>query len=84
MLRVPRGIWLGEITEEILEKYCYGNLEFLRSAIRFLQSNASYLSSNKELRVKILNVFKKISQNDDKNQKLKMKFILEEIGRAHV
>ena len=75
----------SKITEEILEKYCYGNLEFLRSAIRFLQSNASYLSSNKELRVKILNVFKKISQNDDKNQKLKMKFILEDLKeKAHL
>ncbi len=47
----------SKITEEILEKYCYENLEFLRSAIGFLQSNASYLPSNKELRVKILNVF---------------------------
>ena len=75
----------SKITEEILEKYCYGNLEFLRSAIRFLQSNASYLSSNKELRVKILNVFKKISQNGDKNQKLKMKFILEDLKeKAHL
>ena len=75
----------SKITEEILEKYCYGNLEFLRSAIRFLQSNASYLSSNKELRVKILNVFKKISQNGDKNQKLKMKSILEDLKeKAHL
>ncbi len=75
----------SKITEEILEKYCYGNLEFLRSAIRFLQSNASYLSSNKELRVKILNVFKKISQNGDENQKLKMKFILEDLKeKAHL
>ena len=69
----------SKITEEILEKYCYENLEFLRSAIGFLQSNASYLSSNKELRVKILNVFKKISENGDENQKLKMKFVLEDL-----
>lgn len=75
----------SKITEEILEKYCYEDLEFLRSAIRFLQSNASYLSSNKELRVKILNVFKKISQNGDENQKLKMKFILEDLKeKAHL
>ena len=84
--RVPiRKELTSKITEEILEKYCYGNLEFLRSAIRFLQSNASYLSSNKELRVKILNVFKKISQNGDENQKLKMKFILEDLKeKAHL
>ena len=84
--RVPiRKELTSKITEEILEKYCYENLEFLRSAIRFLQSNASYLSSNKELRVKILNVFKKISQNGDKNQKLKMKFILEDLKeKAHL
>ena len=69
----------SKITEEILEKYCYENLEFLRSAIGFLQSNVSYLSSNKELRLKILNVFKKISENGDENQKLKMKFILEDL-----
>ena len=69
----------SKITEEILEKYCYENLEFLRSAIEFLQSNASYLSKNKELRLKILNVFKKISENGDENQKLKMKFILEDL-----
>ena len=75
----------SKITEEILEKYCYEDLEFLRSAIGFLQSNASYLSSNKELRVKILNVFKKISQNGDENQKLKMKFILEDLKeKAHL
>lgn len=71
----------SKITEEILEKYCYENLEFLRSAIGFLQSNASYLSSNKEVRVKILNVFKKISENGDENQKLKMKFILEDLKK---
>ena len=69
----------SKITEEILEKYCYENLEFLRSAIGFLQSNASYLSSNKELRVKILNVFKKISENGDENQTHKMKFVLEDL-----
>ncbi len=69
----------SKITEEILEKYCYENLEFLRSAIGFLQSNASYLSKNKELRLKILNVFKKVSENGDENQKLKMKFILEDL-----
>ena len=69
----------SKITEEILEKYCYEDLEFLRSAIGFLQSNASYLQSNKELRVKILNVFKKISENGDENQKLKMKFVLEDL-----
>jgi len=69
----------SKITEEILEKYCYEDLEFLRSAIGFLQSNASYLPSNKELRVKILNVFKKISENGGENQKLKMKFVLEDL-----
>ena len=69
----------SKITEEILEKYCYENLEFLRSAIGFLQSNASHLSNNKELRLKILNVFEKISKNGDENQKLKMKFILEDL-----
>lgn len=71
----------SKITEEILEKYCYENLEFLRSAIGFLQSNASYPPSNKELRVKILNVFKKILENGDENQKLKMKFILEDLKK---
>ena len=75
----------SKITEEILEKYCYENLEFLRSAIGFLQSNVSYLSSNKELRLKILNVFEKISKNGDENQKLKMKFILEDLKKkAHL
>ena len=75
----------SKITEEILEKYCYENLEFLRSAIGFLQSNASYLSNNKELRLKILNVFEKISKNGDENQKLKMKFILEDLKeKAHL
>jgi len=75
----------SKITEEILEKYCYENLEFLRSAIGFLQSNASHLSNNKELRLKILKVFEKISKNGDENQKLKMKFILEDLKeKAHL
>lgn len=67
------------ITEEILEKYCYEDLEFLRSAIGFLQRDISRLPDNKELKDKILKVFEKISGNGDKNQKLKMKFILEDL-----
>ncbi|OUT11325.1 hypothetical protein B9N62_04835 [Campylobacter concisus] len=69
----------SKITEEILEKYCYENLEFLRSVIGFLQRNISKLSDNKELKNKISQVFEKISQNGDKNQKLKIKFILEDL-----
>ena len=75
----------SKITEEILEKYCYGNLEFLRSAIGFLQRDISRLPDNKELKDKILKVFEKISKNGDKNQKLKMKFILEDLKeKAHL
>lgn len=75
----------SKITEEILEKYCYGNLEFLRSAIRFLQRDISRLPDNEELKNKILKVFEKISKNGDKNQKLKMKFILEDLKeKAHL
>lgn len=84
--RVPiRKELTSKITEEILEKYCYGNLEFLRSAIRFLQRDISRLPDNKELKDKILKVFEKISKNGDKNQKLKMKFILEDLKeKAHL
>lgn len=75
----------SKITEEILEKYCYENLEFLRSAIGFLQRDISRLPDNKELKDKILKVFEKISQNGDENQKLKMKFILEDLKeKAHL
>nr|WP_315062888.1 P-loop NTPase fold protein [uncultured Campylobacter sp.] len=75
----------SKITEEILEKYCYENLEFLRSAIGFLQRDISRLPDNKELKDKILKVFKKISKNGDENQKLKMKFILEDLKeKAHL
>ena len=75
----------SKITEEILEKYCYGNLEFLRSAIRFLQRDISRLPDNEELKNKILKVFKILSKNGDKNQKLKMKFILEDLKeKAHL
>ena len=69
----------SKITEEILEKYCYENLEFLRSAIGFLQRDISRLPDNKELKDKILKVLEKISENGDENQKLKMKFILEDL-----
>ena len=84
--RVPiRKELTSKITEEILEKYCYGNLEFLRSAIRFLQRDISRLPDNKKLKDKILKVFEKISKNGDKNQKLKMKFILEDLKeKAHL
>ena len=71
----------SKITEEILEKYCYENLEFLRSAIGFLQRDISRLPDNKELKDKILKVFKNLSENSDENQKLKMKFILEDLKK---
>lgn len=71
----------SKITEEILEKYCYENLEFLRSTIGFLQRDISRLPDNKELKDKILKVFEKISKNGDENQKLKMKFILEDLKK---
>ena len=71
----------SKITEEILEKYCYENLEFLRSAIGFLQRDISRLPDNKELKDKILKVFKNLSENGDKNQKLKMKFILGDLKK---
>lgn len=75
----------SKITEEILEKYCYENLEFLRSAIGFLQRDISRLPDNEELKNKILKVFKNLSKNGDKNQKLKMKFILEDLKeKAHL
>jgi hypothetical protein len=75
----------SKITEEILEKYCYEDLEFLRSAIGFLQRDISRLLDNKELKDKILKVFKNLSENGDKNQKLKMKFILEDLKKkAHL
>lgn len=75
----------SKITEEILEKYCYENLEFLRSTIGFLQRDISRLPDNKELKDKILKVFEKISKNGDENQKLKMKFILEDLKeKAHL
>ena len=75
----------SKITEEILEKYCYENLEFLRSAIGFLQRDISRLPDNKELKDKILKVFKNLSENGDENQKLKMKFILEDLKeKAHL
>ena len=75
----------SKITEEILEKYCYENLEFLRSAIGFLQRDISRLPDNEELKNKILKVFKNLSENGDENQKLKMKFILEDLKeKAHL
>ena len=52
----------SKITEEILEKYCYEDLEFLRSAIWFLQRDISRLPDNEELKNKILKVFEKISK----------------------
>ena len=84
--RVPiRKELSSKITEEILEKYCYENLEFLRSAIGFLQRDISRLPDNEELKNKILKVFKNLSKNGDKNQKLKMKFILEDLKeKAHL
>ena len=84
--RVPiRKELSSKITEEILEKYCYEDLEFLRSAIGFLQRDISRLPDNKELKDKILKVFEKISENGDENQKLKMKFILEDLKeKAHL
>lgn len=69
----------SKITEEILEKYCYEDLEFLRSAIEFLQRDISRLPDNEELKNKILKVFKNLSENGDKNQKLKMRFVLEDL-----
>lgn len=69
----------SKITEEILEKYCYEDLEFLRSAIGFLQRDISRLPDNEELKNKISKVFKNLSKNGDESQKLKMKFILEDL-----
>lgn len=78
--RVPiRKELTSKITEEILEKYCYEDLEFLRSAIGFLQRDISRLPDNEELKNKILKVFKNLSENGDENQKLKMRFVLEDL-----
>ena len=68
--RVPiRKELTSKITEEILEKYCYEDLEFLRSAIWFLQRDISRLPDNEELKNKILKVFEKISKTAIKTKK---------------
>lgn len=64
----------SKIKSEDLEKYCYANKDFVYSAVKFLHPDKH--PGVKELKNKILGVFKNISKNGNESQRLKMGLIL--------
>ena len=68
---------LAQVKEDDIEKYFHENINFVDDSLTFLVNSISRHGDFKIFRNKILNVIKKISQNGNKDQQVKMKKILE-------
>lgn len=70
---------LAEVKEDDIEQYFYQDLNFVEDSLIFLSDSISKYGDFQIFRNKVLNVIKKISQNGNKDQQIKMKFFLENL-----
>lgn len=68
---------LAQVNENDIEQYFYQDMNFVDDSLTFLVNSISRHGNFKIFRNKLLNVIKKISQNGNKDQQVKMKKILE-------
>jgi hypothetical protein len=68
---------LAQVNENDIEQYFYQDMNSVDDSLTFLSNSTSKYGDFQIFRNKILNVIKKISQNDNKDQQIKMKKILE-------
>lgn len=68
---------LAQVEEDDIEQYFYQDMSFVDDSLTFLSNSTSKYGDFQIFRNKILNVIKKISQNGNKDQQIKMKKILE-------
>lgn len=83
MLNPIRNSWgeepdlLAQVNENNIEQYFYQDMNFVDDSLTFLSDSTSKHGNFQIFRNKILNVIRKISQNGNKDQQIKMKKILE-------
>ena len=70
---------LAQVEEDDIEQYFYQDMSFIYDSLTFLTDSTSKYGDFQIFRNKILNVIKKISQNGNKDQQIKMKFFLENL-----
>ncbi len=68
---------LEQVNEDDIEKYFHQNINFVDDSLTFLVNSISRHGNFKIFRNKLLNVIKRINQNGNKDQQVKMKKILE-------
>lgn len=68
---------LEQVKEDDIEKYFHQNMNFVDDSLTFLVNSISRYGNFKIFRNKLLNVIKRINQNGNKDQQVKMKKILE-------
>lgn len=68
---------LAQVNENDIEQYFYQDMNFVDNSLTFLSNSTSKYGDFQIFRNKILNVIKKISQNGNKDQQIKMKKVLE-------
>lgn len=68
---------LEQVKEDDIEKYFHQNINFVDDSLTFLVNSISRHGNFKIFRNKLLNVIKRINQNGNKDQQVKMKKILE-------
>ena len=68
---------LAQVEEDDIEQYFYQDMSFIYDSLTFLTDSTSKYGDFQIFRNKILNVIKKISQNGNKDQQIKMKKVLE-------
>ena len=68
---------LAQVNENDIEQYFYQNINFVDDSLTFLVNSISRHGNFKIFRNKLLNVIKRINQNGNKDQQVKMKKILE-------
>ena len=68
---------LAQVNENDLEQYFYQDMNFVDDSLTFLVNSISRHGNFKIFRNKLLNVIKRINQNGNKDQQVKMKKILE-------
>lgn len=68
---------LAQVKEDDIEKYFHENINFVDDSLTFLVNSISRHGNFKIFRNKLLNVIKRINQNGNKDQQVKMKKILE-------
>ena len=68
---------LAQVNENDIEQYFYQDMIFVDDSLTFLVNSISRHGNFKIFRNKLLNVIKRINQNGNKDQQVKMKKILE-------